>query len=71
MGSFATTYYFKPTVIGFYNNFASHTHTNCKKSVAKTLVKRTLKCYSPWDLYNKELRRIEQILVNNDYPLKW
>ena len=69
-GTFQTTTYIKPTDKGLYTNFNSHTHLSYKKSVIKTLIRRATKYCSTWELFDAELRRIKQILVNNDYPLR-
>ena len=69
-GMFTTTVCIEPTDNDLYANVASHPHNNCKKLVVKSLVKRALKDCSTWDLCNKELTRIKQVLLNNDYPLK-
>jgi hypothetical protein len=68
-GKIDTTVYVKPTDKGLYTNFHSHIPQQYKKSVIKTLVTRALKYSSTWANYHREINRIKQILVNNNYPL--
>lgn len=60
--------YIKPTDKGIYMNFGSYTPFNYKISIIKTLVHRAYKIATSWEILDKELKRITQSLINNDFP---
>jgi Txe/YoeB family toxin of Txe-Axe toxin-antitoxin module len=58
----------KPTDKGTYSNFNSHTLTNYKISVVKTLLHRAIKVSSSWEEVHNEVDRLQQVFANNGYP---
>ena len=58
----------KPTDKGTYSNFNSHTLTNYKISVVKTLLHRAIKVSSSWEEVHNEVDRLQQVFGNNGYP---
>jgi len=60
--------YVKSTDKGTYLNFESFTPLNYKLTTIKTLVHRAFKISSNWHLFDIEIKRITQNLVNNNFP---
>ena len=60
--------YVKPTDKGLYTNFSSHLPLTYKIALIKTLLHRTYRICSDWKLFDAELSRIKQNLVNNNFP---
>ena len=63
-----TSVFIKPTDMGTYTNFNSHTLLQYKKSIVKTHVHRALKLSSTWQVFHHEINRMKQIFANNNYP---
>jgi len=68
-GSFATDVYRKPTDMGNCMNGKSQCPDRYKDSVIKAYVNRAIKHCSTWAGLHNELRRVKQILTNNNYPV--
>src|SRR5678815_337777 len=63
-----TSIYVKPTDKGLYTNFSSHLPLTYKIALIKTLLHRAYRICSDWKLFDVELSRIKQNLVNNNFP---
>ena len=66
---YTTTVYRKPTDAGRCLNGSSVCPDRFKESVIRAYVHRALKHCSNWELFNRELRHIKQLLTNNGYPI--
>ena len=64
----STSVYHKPTDAGQCLNFNSECPIRYKLSVIKSYIKRAYSVSSSWDLFNAEITRMKQILVNNGFP---
>ena len=69
-GSFQTTVFRKPTDMGRCLNGSSDCPDRYKDSVVNAYVNRAIKHCSSWALLHSELRRVKQMLVNNNYPIR-
>lgn len=67
-GKLETGIFTKSTDTGLYFDYSSFVPDLYKKSVVKTLVYRAYKLCSNWKLFDKEICRITQNLVNNNFP---
>ena len=65
--SFETDVYVKPTNLGRCMNADGDCTDSYKQGVIRAYVRRALKHCSTWQLVERELRRIKQMLVNNGY----
>lgn len=63
-----TSIYTKPTDTGQYFDYSSYIPDCYKKSLIKTLVHRAYSLCSTWQAFDKEIKRITQNLVNNNFP---
>ena len=68
-GSFATDVFRKPTDMGNCMNGKSECPDRFKDSVIKAYVNRAIKHCSTWNALDNELKRVKQILINNNYPI--
>ena len=68
-GNFITSVYRKPTDNERCLNGKSECPQRYKEGVVRAYVHRALKHCSSWPLVHQELRRIKQVLINNDYDL--
>ena len=68
-GSHHTKVHRKSTDLGKCLNGASDCPDRYKNSVIKAYVHRALTHCSTWQLVHQELRRVKQILVDNNYPI--
>ncbi|XP_076039454.1 uncharacterized protein LOC143024525 [Oratosquilla oratoria] len=68
--SFSTEVYTKSTNLGFCLNGESECPEQYRRSVINAFVKRALTDYSTWTATNAELKRITQLLGNNNYPMQ-
>jgi hypothetical protein len=66
-GNFVTSVYRKPTDAGIYLNAKSECPLRYKKSVLIGFLKRAHKVSTTWELFNIEVTRIKQLLINNGY----
>ena len=64
---FETDVYVKPTNLGRCMNAEGDCTDSYKQGVIRSYVRRALKHCSTWQLVDRELRRIKQMLVNNGY----
>ena len=67
--TYETSVYRKPTDIGKCLNGASICPDRYKDSVVKAYIHRAMTHCSSWSHVNVELRRVKQILTNNNYPI--
>ena len=67
--SYETSVHIKSTNDGSYINFKSNCLYRYKIGVIKTLLHRAYLISSNWDIFDSELTRIKQMLVNNSFPL--
>ena len=68
-GVYQTTVFRKPTDMGRCMNGSSDCPERYKRSVVSAYVNRAMKHCSSWALLHAELRRVKQMLVNNNYPI--
>ena len=68
-GHYITSVYRKPTDEGRCLNGTSEVPQRYKDSVIRAYVHRALKHCSTWPLVHQELKRVREILVNNNYNL--
>ena len=68
---YTTTVYRKPTDAGRCLNGISICPESYKVSVVRAYVHRALKHCSTWELFNRELNHIKQLLTNNGYPISF
>ena len=66
-GNFVTSVYRKPTDAGIYLNAKSECPLRYKKSILIGFLKRAHKVSTTWELFNLEVKRIKQLLINNGY----
>ena len=66
---FSTTVHRKPTDAGRCLSGTSLCPDRYKVSVVRAYVHRALKHCSTWELFNRELRHLKQLLSNNGYPI--
>ena len=64
---FETNVYVKPTNLGRCMNANGDCTESYKQGVIRSYVRRALKHCSTWQLVDRELRRVKQMLVNNGY----
>lgn len=64
-----TEVYIKETFDGNYLNYSSICPMRYKTGIIKTLLHRASLISSSWIIFNNEVNRLKQILVNNGYPL--
>ena len=67
-GAFSTSVYHKPTDLGQCLNYKSECPTRYKLSVIKSYLKRAYSISSSWELFQCEVTRMKQVLVNNGFP---
>ena len=67
--TYQTNVYRKNTDLGKCLNGASECPDRYKCSVVKAYVHRALTHCSTWNLVHQELRRVKQILADNNYPI--
>ena len=65
---FTTSVYHKPTDVGRCLNYKSECPDKYKVSVVKSYMKRAYEVSSSWDLFNAEVSRMKQVLINNGFP---
>ena len=68
-GEFQTSVYRKATDMGRCLNGSSDCPQRYKESVVNAYVCRAIKHCSSWALVDSELKRVRQMLVNNNYPI--
>ena len=68
-GQISTSVFIKDTDKGLYCSYLSHTLSQYKRSIIKTLVHRALKLCSSWKEVDVEMGRFKQVFVNNEYSL--
>ena len=62
-----TAVYRKPTHSGVFTNYSSFIPHYFKVSLVKTLVTRAYRLCSNWHLFDTEINRIKELLMNNGY----
>ena len=67
-GGFQTEVYVKPTNLGQFLNDESECPQKYKDSVVGTFIRMALTCCSSWSGTYRDLERVSQNLVNNEYP---
>lgn len=65
-----TTVYVKPTNSGECINYRGIAPERYKTGVIKTLLHRAFIVCSTWDLFHREVERLKQLFVNNNFPMK-
>ena len=65
--TYVTSVYRKPTDTGRCLNSISECPERYKVSVIRTFLRRALKTCSDWLIFQKEVERIKQVLINNGY----
>jgi hypothetical protein len=63
-----TSIYTKPTDTGQYFDYSSYLPDCYKKSLIKTLIYRAYNLCSTWTTFDKEVKRITQNLIDNNFP---
>ena len=70
-GSIGRSVYRKPTWTGLYTNFDSFVPFSYKVNLVRTLVNRAQRICSDVETFRAELRKLEEILCANNYPLSF
>ena len=65
---FTTSVYRKPTFSGVFTNFESFTPKSYKYNLLLTLLHRTFKFCSNFELFHQEIDKLKTIFENNGYP---
>jgi hypothetical protein len=67
-GAISTGIYVKKTDKGLYFDFCSYVPMSYKLALIKTLIYRAFRLCSSWSSFHKEVQRITQNLINNNFP---
>lgn len=67
-GFIETVIHYKETDKGSYTNYDSYLPQDYKLAIIKTLVFRAHRTCSNWNLFDLEMKRITQNLINNNFP---
>ena len=67
-GTLLFSTHIKPTDKGVYTNYKSCLPDNYKLAIVKTLLHRSYRISSNWQIFHEEIERITRTLINNDFP---
>ena len=70
-GCFSTNVYRKPTFTGLLTSFDSFIPESYKRGLIFSLLNRCFNICSSYEIFNVELEKLKQILLNNGYPSRF